>query len=96
MAIYEGARQRTIVLPRAPRLGVDAPALPRRRLRSSVRARRRSGRVGVVLGGIVIAFVCAFFSLAQDVRLSATGVEIDRLTADKQRLEAQAIDLRAS
>ncbi len=95
MAIYEGARQRTIVLPRAPRLGVDAPALPRRRLRSSVRARRRSGRVGVVLGGIVIAFVCAFFSLAQDVRLSATGVEIDRLTADKQRLEAQAIDLRS-
>src|SRR3954453_6407780 len=94
MAIYEGARQRTIVLPRAPRLGVDAPALPRRRLRSSVRARRRSGRVGVVLGGVGIAFVCAFFPLAQDVRLSATGVEIDRLTADKQRLEAQAIDLR--
>lgn len=43
----------------------------------------------------MIAFVCAFFSLAQDVRLSATGVEIDRLTADKQRLEAQAIDLRS-
>src|SRR3954447_21513201 len=93
MAIYEGARQRTIVLPRTPRLGGDAPALPRTRPRSSGRARRRSGRVGVVLGGIVIAFVCAFFSLAQDVRLSATGVEIDRLTADKQRLEAQAIDL---
>src|SRR3954453_15334868 len=95
MAIYEGARQRTIVLPRAPSLGVNARALPRRRLRSPVRARRRSARAGVVLGGIVIAFVCAFFSLAQDVRLSATGVEIDRLTADKQRLEAQAIDLRS-
>src|SRR3954468_17602208 len=95
MAIYEGARQRTIVLPRAPRLGIDAPALPRGRLRSSVRARRRSGRVGVVLGGIVIAFVCAFFSLAHAVRPSATALEIDRVPADKQRLEARPIDLRS-
>ena len=95
MAIYEGARQPVIVVPRRPRLGITAPALPRRRLRASARARRGTSRVGLALGGIVVAFVCAFFSLAQDVQVSAVGVEIDRLTLERSRLDAQAVDIRS-
>ena len=96
MAIYEGARQRTIVLPRIPRiprLGVDAPALPRRRMRSAVRARRGPSRIGLVLGGIVVAFVCAFFSLAQSVRVSELRYQADRLATERQDLDARSQDL---
>ena len=93
MAIYEGARQRTIVLPRLPRLTVDAPALPRRRVRSAVRARRGASRIGIVLGAIVIAFVCAFFSLAQSVRVSELRYEAERLRGEQQDLSARSQDL---
>ena len=44
MAVYQGARQRTVVLPRRPRVDVGAAAIsvtmPRRRVRAAVRARR--------------------------------------------------------
>jgi cell division protein FtsL len=49
--------------------------------------------MGILLGGIVIVFVGAFFSLSQDVRVSATGYEIESLTTQHDRLEAQATDL---
>jgi hypothetical protein len=88
MAIYEGARQRSGFLNR-PIAAPQAPSLPRRRTRSPVRARRRASRVGVVLGGIVLAFLLAFFSLAQSVRVSATGYDLERLSADHDRLEGQ-------
>ncbi len=94
MAVYQGARQRTIVLPRRPRVAVEAPSLPRRRVRAAVRARRGPSRLAMLLGAIVVAFVCAFFSLTQDVRVSATGYEVDRLTTERSQLEAQADDLR--
>jgi hypothetical protein len=96
VAVYQGARQRTIVLPRRPGLAVEAqrPALPRRRLRSSVRAHHGPSRLALLLGAIVIAFAAAFFSLSQDIRVSATGYEMDRLSNDQQRLQAQADDLR--
>jgi cell division protein FtsL len=48
----------------------------------------------MVLGGIVIAFVCAFFSLAQDVRVSAVGYEVDRLTSEHRDLEDELRDIR--
>lgn len=67
---------------------LDAP-LPRRRLNGAIRARRRSNRVGVVLGVIVVAFLLAFFSLAQTMRVSATGYDIERLNADRDGLLAQ-------
>jgi hypothetical protein len=92
MAVYEGARPRTIALPRRPRLA-DAPALPRRRARSAVRAHRRSSRPALVLGGIAVAFMLAFFSLAQQVRVSATSYDIGRLQIDQERLEARRQDL---
>ena len=94
MAVYQGARQRTIVLPRRPRVGVEAPTLPRRRMRAAVRAHRGPSRMALVLGAIVIAFVAAFFSLSQDIRVSATGYEVDRLVTEHDRLEARAQDLR--
>jgi hypothetical protein len=93
MAVYQGARQRTIVLPRRPRVEASAPALPRRRTRSAVRARRGPSRISIVLGVIVVAFAAAFFSLSQDVRVSATGYELDRLSTEHRRLEAHAEDL---
>ena len=92
MAVYEGARPRTIALPRRPR-AADAPALPRRRARTTVRAHRGSSRPAIVLGGIAVAFMLAFFSLAQEVRVSATSYDIGRLQVDQERLEARRQDL---
>ena len=85
--------------PAAPPAG-RASRHPRRRrcrvaeLRSAVRARRGPSRLAVLLAAIVIAFAAAFFSLSQDIRVSATGYEMDRLAIDQQRLQAQADDLR--
>ncbi|HEY5628001.1 MAG TPA: hypothetical protein VIR16_00690 [Candidatus Limnocylindrales bacterium] len=100
MAVYQGARQRVIVLPRAPRIsvgigrGIAAPALPRRRSRAAVRARRGPSRLAVLLAAIVVAFAAAFFSLSQDIRVSATSYETDHLAAQARQLSDQAIDLR--
>ncbi len=93
MAVYQGARQRTIVLPRRPRVELQGPVLPRRRARAAVRARRGPSRISILLGVIVIAFAGAFFSLSQDIRVSATGYELDRLATQHRRLEAQTKDL---
>ena len=84
VAVYEGARPRTIALPRAAadRRGPDARA--RRRVRGAVRAGRGPNRLGLVLGGIVVAFMLAFFSLAQQVRVSATGYDIGRLQLERR------------
>ena len=94
MAVYQGARERTIVLPRRPRVEPHAPTLPRRRTRAAVRARRGPSRMALLLSAIVIAFAAAFFSLSQDIRVSATGYEMDRLATQEMRLQAQAQDLR--
>lgn len=98
MAVYQGARPaRTIVLPRLPelpRVRPDAQPLPRRRARAAVRARRGSSRVSILLAAIVVAFAGAFFSLSQDVRVSATGYEMDRLAAQRTQLESKVEDLR--
>lgn len=95
MAVYEGVRPRTIALPRPPRTAPVAgtPALPRRRARAAVRARRGPNRLAIVLGSIVVAFMLAFFSLAQEVRVSATTYDIGRLQIDRERLEARLQEL---
>jgi cell division protein FtsL len=96
MAVYEGARPRTVALPRRPRLAErSAPALPRRRARTAARARRGPNRLALVLGGIVVAFMLAFFSLAQQVQVSATTYDIGRLQIQKERLESQLQELRS-
>ena len=94
MAVYQGARRQSIFFPgRVARREVAAP--PRRRVRAAVRARRRPSRVGVLLGGIALVFVLAFFSLSQTMRVSATSYDIDRLVADRERLEAQRTELQS-
>lgn len=94
MAVYEGARPRTIALPRGPHVA-EVPTLPRRRVRGAFRAGRRSNRLGLVLGVIVVAFMLAFFSLAQQIRVAATGLDIGRLDLERQRLEDTAADIRS-
>jgi len=89
MAVYEGARPRTIVLPRRPRLA-GSSELPRRRARTAIRAHRTPRtRPGLVLALIVVTFMLAFFSLAQQVRVSATSYDIGRLQVQRERLDAR-------
>jgi len=65
----------------------------RRRVRGAFRAGRRTNRLGIVLGAIVVAFMLAFFSLAQQVRVSATGLDIGRLGLERQRLDDAYADV---
>jgi hypothetical protein len=82
VAVYSGARPRSTFLPQRSRV-IDTPTLPRRRVRGAVRARRRTNRLAFVLGGIVLVFLLAFFSLAQTVRVSATGYDLERLGRER-------------
>lgn len=93
MAVILGTRPRSVALPRSPHVDVGFPALPRRRARAVVRARRRSTGVSLLLGAIVLAFTAAFLTLSQQVRVSASGYDIDRLSAQQARLEAQSEQL---
>ena len=106
MAAYQGARRREGLLGGqegllrgrreeiVPAAAIPrTPALRRRRARSAVRAGRRTNRVGLVLGGIVLAFMLAFFSLAQSVRVSATGYDLASLQSESDRLQATRQDL---
>lgn len=94
MAVYEGARPRGILLPGRPR-SAEGPALGRRRVRGALRSGQRTNRLGLILGAIVVGFMLAFFSLAQQVRVSATGLDIGRLTLERQRLDAEADNVRS-
>ena len=94
MAVYQGARPRVLVLPRGPRI-VEGPVLGRRRVRGALRAGRRTNRLGLVLGAIVVAFLLAFFSLAQQVSVSTTGLDIGRLGLERQRLDDREAELRS-
>jgi cell division protein FtsB len=99
MAVYQGARPRSgfggggrhsAYMPAAT---LAPPAIARRRSRTAVRSGRRSGRIGLVLGGIVIAFLLAFFWLVQNVRLTTTGYDIATLQSERDRLDATTQDL---
>jgi hypothetical protein len=93
MAVYEGARPQSPFFPGRVRRR-EIPAAPsRRRVRGAIRARRGSNRLSFLLGGIVIAFVLAFFSLAQSVRVSATGYDINRLLTEREMLLNHKQDL---
>ena len=58
-----------------------------------MRAHRGSSRPALLLGAIVVAFMLAFFSLAQEVRVSATSYDIGRLQVEQERLDARHQDL---
>jgi hypothetical protein len=96
MAVYQGARPRPSLFPGRPR-GIEAPVLPRRKVRAAgaSRARRRGNQSAFVIGGIVLAFLLAFFSLAQTVAVSATSYDMDRLAAERDRLEADIRDVQS-
>jgi hypothetical protein len=93
MAVYEGARPRSPLMPRrrleAPLLRLQAPVMTRRATRLSLRGRRRPHVYASVLGAIAVAFILAFFSLVQTVRVSASGFDMDQLNAEYQQLHAQ-------
>ena len=97
MAVYEGARPRSTFLPRrrleAPLLRPEAPATPpaltRRRARVRIRANRRPRTIGLVIGGIVVAFLMAFFSLVQTVRVTASAYDVAQLDQEYIQLENQ-------
>jgi hypothetical protein len=96
MAVYQGARQRSILSPGRLRQ-LEAPTLPRRKVRAAgaIRARRRSSHSAFVVGGVVLAFLLAFFSLAQTVAVSATSYDLDRLATERYHLEAQIRDVQS-
>ncbi len=104
MAGYAGARPRSGLLGRRgaaplPEVSRDprAETLPRRRVRGggASRARRRSGRTGIVAAGIVVTFALGFVSLAQTVRVSANGVEVDRLLTERQIMLDEQQEIRS-
>ena len=108
MSSYTGARPRSGLLgPRrqpespverhAPAKSERAADLPRRSLRgaSAVRSRRRQGRSGLAIVGIVVVFLLGLFSLSQTVRVSATDFDVDRLIAAREDLLASERDLVA-
>ena len=92
MAVYSGARPRSSFLPQRSWVA-DSPTLPRRRVRGAVRARNRTNRLPIILGGIVLTFLLAFFSLAQTVRVSATGYDLVRLASERDALLVQKQEL---
>jgi hypothetical protein len=92
VAVYSGARPRSVFVPHRSRVA-EAPTLPRRRVRGAVRARRRSNRLPLLLGAIVVAFVLAFFSLAQSVRVSATGYDINNMLEQQDSLQQRKQEL---
>jgi hypothetical protein len=95
MAVYQGARPYSTLFPGRVARRDAVPSVPRRRLRGAVRAGRRPSRVGFLIGAIVLAFLLAFFWLAQTVRVSATSYDIDRMAADRDALGAQLSDLQS-
>lgn len=95
MAVYQGARRRGLELPR-PTFDLESTPFGRRRTaRSGLVREGRPTRVGTVLAGIVVAFMLAFLSLSQSVRVQATSYDIVRLGSDYERLDALRQNLRS-
>jgi hypothetical protein len=73
-----------------------AVATTRRRATRTIRADRRPRTVLVTLALIVTAFVLGLMYLTQSIRVAATSFEIDRLSADRQRLQQQVQSLEGA
>lgn len=93
MAVYEGARPRSMFFPRrrleAPLLRPQAPAAMRRRSRVALRTKQHPRVFGMAIGLIVVAFLLSFFSLVQTVRISTSGYDMDQLNSEYRQLQAQ-------
>ena len=96
MAAYHGARRRGFEVP-LPSFDFDTIPFGGRR-RTAVGGLVRGGRptrVGTMMASIVVAFVLAFLSLSQSVRVAATSYDIVRLGSEYERLDALRQDLRS-
>jgi cell division protein FtsL len=51
--------------------------------------------VGLVICGIVVAFLLSFFSLVQTVRVSASSYDMDRLNSQYIQLQNQSRQLQS-
>jgi hypothetical protein len=93
MAVYEGARPRSILQPRrrleTSLLRPQAPALARRRPGVVLRARRQPRVFAMAIGVIVVAFMLSFFSLVQTIRVSTSAFDVSQLNGDYARLQAE-------
>lgn len=93
MAVYEGARPRSMLFPRRrleeTLLHPQAPTRSRRPSSGRLRSRRRPRFFGIAIGVIVVAFLLSFFSLVQTVRVSASGYDMDQLTQQWGQLQNQ-------
>ena len=65
------------------------------RVRGAFRAGRRTNRLGLVLGAIVVAFMLALLLAGPAGPRLGDGLDIGRLELERQRLEDTAADLRS-
>lgn len=77
MTAYQATRARAGVLP------------GRRRVSTPVRAGRRSHPIGLLLAGVLVAFLLGLIYLAQAVQLAATNYQIGQLLAERDDLARQ-------
>ena len=77
MTAYQATRVRGGVLP------------ARRRVSTPVRAGRRAHPVGLLLAGVLVAFLLCLIYLAQAVQLAATNYQIEQLLAERDDLARQ-------
>jgi hypothetical protein len=92
VAVYEGARPRTTVLPRrldGPLLRPGVRLVPGRPARVGQRARKRPRLFAVAIGAIAVAFLLSFFSLVQTVRVSTSSWDMAQLTNEYSQLQVQ-------
>ena len=61
----------------------------------TIRANRRPRVVGLVICGIVVAFLLSFFSLVQTVRVSASSYDMGRLNSEYIQLQNQSQQLKS-
>lgn len=82
MAVYQGARTRSVTIPAGAR-----PVAARRAQDIPARARRRLRPVAFVLAGILVAFLLALVYLTQTLQSGVTNYQIDNLLSERQQLQ---------
>ena len=84
MAVYQGARMRTVTIPAGAR-----PVAARRASQIPARARRRLRPVAFVLAGVLVAFLLGLVYLTQTLQAGVTNYQIDNLLNERQQLQRE-------
>ncbi|CAN5760066.1 hypothetical protein BH24CHL5_BH24CHL5_00670 [soil metagenome] len=79
-----------------PQAGARPMPGARRRLSHRDRATRRAHPIGVLMAGVLIAFMLGLIYLAQTISLAATNYEIDQLAAQRDDLYRQVQTIETS